>query len=370
MKDVIIMLKPASSLCNLRCKYCFYADVAEQRSIQSYGIMQPQTTKKILDHIFCDVSAGDHITFAFQGGEPTLAGLAFFQHFVQEANRQRGAVKIDYALQTNGMLLDESWCSFLKEHSFLTGLSLDAMKANHDAFRVDKNGHGTYKRVMAAKRLLDRCGNQYNVLMTLTNSLARHPQQTWNFVKENNIQYVQFIPCLGPLEKNADQSPYALTPQRFARFYKQLLTLWLADWEKGKYISVKLIDDLVNLLSKGIVTACGLTGVCSPQVVVESDGSVFPCDFYMLDCYKAGNLCEEPLHSIFSAPQMRKFACETQEKNFCRECQYFRMCGGGCKRMQRAVSFCEREAYCGYRDFLDFALQKLLDVARSAQKNY
>ena len=243
--------------------------------------MERDTAAKIIENIFSSLDSGDAAHLAFQGGEPTMAGLDFFRFFVSEVERDRGAVRVSYALQTNGTLLNEDWCRFFREHRFLIGLSLDAMQAIHDLNRLDASGKGTYARVMAARALLEKRGEDYNILTVLTNALARHPQQVWSWLCRENIRYVQFIPCLGELSGGATR--FSLSPERFASSYTQLFRLWSAAFEKGRYRSVKLFDDLVNLLVDGSRNACGLTGQCMPQIVVEADGSVYPCDFYALD---------------------------------------------------------------------------------------
>ena len=232
MKHISVMLKPASSLCNLRCRYCFYAQVSDSRAIRSFGVMEGETASRILENIFSRLDPGDAVNLAFQGGEPTLAGLDFFHFFVSEAERLRGKTHVSYALQTNGTLLDDDWCAFFREHRFLIGLSLDAMQALHDQNRVDAAGKGTYARVMAAKALLEKHGVDYNILTVLTNALARHPQQVWRWLDKEDIRYVQFIPCLGGLD--GGETRFSLTPERFASFYTQLFRLWSADFEKGR----------------------------------------------------------------------------------------------------------------------------------------
>ena len=303
------------------------------------------------------------MTFAFQGGEPTLAGLSFFQFFIEEAARRNASASahIHYALQTNGILLDEVWCRFLREYGFLVGLSLDGPAEMHDLHRVDGEGKGTFKQVMEAKKLCNRTGVEYNVLMTLTNALARHPGQVWRFIRDNAIAYVQFTPCLAPLGSAAE---YALTPERFARFYTQLFRLWAADWNAGWYTSVKFFDDVIRLLALGEVNACGLSGHCTPQLVVEADGSVYPCDFYMLDTYLAGDLRTSSMRAVLSSPVMTSFANDRPLlPALCRECPYRALCGGGCKRMGGAMYVSEKGHLCGYRSFLDDTMQELLAIA-------
>ena len=231
MKTINIMLKPASSLCNMRCKYCFYADVTAARTVPSYGIMSEATVDAMLRSLAAEFTDGDRICFTFQGGEPTLAGLPFFRRFIENASVLNG-VTISYALQTNGLLLNAEWCEFLKENRFLVGVSLDLPTDAHDTVRLDANGNGTYKTVAESLSLLKKHGVACNVLSTLTNSAARHPKKVWNQLVHLGIDYVQFTPCLGNL--NGNRTEYALTPRRFASFYTELFRYWYADYQKGK----------------------------------------------------------------------------------------------------------------------------------------
>lgn len=362
MKQLSIMIKPASALCNLRCKYCFYADVADLREVRSFGIMKPETTEVILDNIKESLVAGDRITFAFQGGEPTIAGLDYFRHFTSIVDTWKG-IDVHYALQTNATLLDDQWCEFLKKYNFLLGVSWDILADCHDAARVDGAGEGTSKKVLDAIYLLNRHKVEYNVLCTLTNFVARHPNQVWKQLLKHDIRYVQFTPCLDELEAEG-QSEYALSPKRFASFYNQIFDLWYVDFRAGKYRSVKLFDDIVNLLGFGIPSACGINGHCSPQIVVESNGSVYPCDFYCVDEYMLGNLTELPLKQIFESPKNREFAMRPHRRpDLCQSCEFARFCGGYCKRMQRQVCCGPEDRFCGYQNFLRTHAKEFEEIA-------
>lgn len=363
MKHMTVMIKPASSLCNLRCKYCFYADVSSLREVRSFGIMTEATAKAVIANIFSDLQPGDAVTFSFQGGEPTLAGLDFYKYFANMVDSYAvQGIRVGYTLQTNGFVIDEAWCEFLKERSFLVGLSLDGPRQYHNACRVDASGSGTFSNVMRAKKLFDHSGVEYNVLLVLTRELARHPKQVWTFLEQEQIQYAQFIPCLGPLE-GAD-SPYALTPERYASFYTELFRLWHDSYRRGRYISIKLFDDYVNLLAFGQCNACGLLGFCHAQIIVEADGSVYPCDFYVLDEYRAGSLADTGLASVLSSPVMKQFQSRGHENlHLCGSCPYRRICGGGCKRMKDSVFYRPEDRVCGHKLFLDSAIRDLQELA-------
>ena len=364
MKQISILIKPASSLCNMRCSYCFYADVSSLRQVRSFGVMERETVTRMLGNVYAGMSRGDEVTFAFQGGEPTLAGLPYFEFFTEEAALLRPAgVAVHYALQTNGLLLDEAFCRFLKQHDFLVGLSLDLYAELHDANRLDSQGKGTYSRVLAAKERMDKLGVQYNVLAVLTAEMARHARAAWKFLREKKIRFVQFVPCLSDLEAEQREKS-ALTPRRFAGFYSELFPLWREEFLRGNYVSVKFFDDLFNLLTGRGVTACGFNGSCNVQCVVEADGGVYPCDFYVLDRWRLGNLREQRLTELQQQPLAKAFVNRPRpEEELCRDCPTRRLCGGGCRRMHREMYVDETGGFCGYREFLRQKEPQLLELA-------
>jgi uncharacterized protein len=346
----------------MRCAYCFYADVSGRRSLPSCGIMDTGVRRAILENITRNLEDGDELTIVFQGGEPALAGLPWYEDFVQtfaavrrQAGRHDTAVK--FALQTNGLLLDRAWGEFLKQHSFLVGLSLDGPGHFHNRSRVDSGGQGTYDRVVQGKKLLEEYGVEYNILTVLTNEMAGYPEKICRFMEEQQIRYIQFIPCLEDLDTGS-ASKTALRPAGFANFYAVLLRWWIRNLEQGLYVSVKFFEDVINLFFKGIPTACGIDGNCRAQFVVEADGGVYPCDFYALDQYCAGNLARQTFREIADTDTMRFFARPPENlPPPCRACAYREICRGGCKRMRRTV-YCG-SGVCGFKTFLDRCLPVL-----------
>lgn len=362
MKRLSVLIKPASSLCNLRCKYCFYADVSAKRSVRSYGRMQTATTDTMVAQLFADLEDGAELTMAFQGGEPTLAGLPYFKHLVAQVAAQPQKVQVHYSIQTNGTLLDDQWAAFLRDQHFMVGLSIDGPTAYHDRNRVDTHGRGTYQRVWQAKQLLDDYQIEYNILCVLTAQLARHPRAVYAWLQKSDIAYVQFIPCLDALEPT-ETSAYALTPQGFYAFYRELFALWLADLQHGRYRSIKLFDDVYNLLVRHEVTACGLLGQCSVQFVIEADGSVYPCDFYVLDQYRLGNLKTHTLRELFHQPQAQGWLRRPIKRPaMCAACPMQRVCRGGCPRMSAAMYVDETQHFCGYQQLLELMIPAMGEI--------
>jgi len=354
------LVKPVSSACNLRCRYCFYRDVAAHRKVGNYGRMSEEVLRKTIGQICRGLSAKDQLRVAFQGGEPTLAGLDYFRLAAELLEEMAPGVRKELSLQTNGILLTDEWCDFLRRNHFLVGLSLDGDHDLHDENRVDAEGKGTWARVMEAKRRLERSGVPYNVLCTLTARHARCPERLWNFFRKQNVRYLQFTPCLASFD--AVSEPWALTPERFESFYTRLLPLWERGLQSDEPVSVKFFDDLLHLMTRKEVTACGLTGRCTIQNVVEADGSVYPCDFYVLDEWRLGSVLAE---GEMPEPQKaeRFLQRERPELPICGGCRFRYMCGGGCRRMRGSMYVNAGGTFCGYRAFLEKNEEKLERIA-------
>ncbi len=368
MKNLTFLIKPASSLCNMRCKYCFYNDIASKRTGASAFVMDNETTINMLSCIKSELSQGDKIQFVFQGGEPTLVCIDYYKRFVSYVKEWED-IQVSYSIQTNGVLIDDDWCIFLKENNFLVGLSFDILQNCHDNIRVDSVGNGTYKRVAKTIHLLEKNNIEYNVLCTLTNSIARYPKQIWDTICKLDLDYVQFTPCINNYGYD-EKSLHSLTPKRFASFYKSLFKYWFESISKGKYRSIKFFDDIVNLMAFGIPTSCGINGTCLPQLVIEADGSVYPCDFYCLDEYKLGNITSDSITSMLRSEKLGSFINRIDFRpKLCEECPFRSFCGGYCKRMRSEVCLSSNDNYCGYRDFLDNCGGMLSKIAKEQLKH-
>lgn len=356
MKSLSLLIKPVSSSCQMTCTYCFYKDVAGRRSCEDYGFMKPDVVEALLDRVFQAADESAVITFAFQGGEPLLAGLAFYERFVVSVQQRcQSKQTIRYAIQTNGYNLHAAWCSFFRKYDFLVGISLDGWRKQHDAFRRI-NGAGTYAEVMRSIQLLRRSKVSFNILSVLSRQLAKEPRKLYAFYKEHGFAHVQLIPCLAPMREAYSQ--YSLTPELFCQFYRSFFDLWLQDVYQKHYWSVSLFDNLLLLLQGGEPLTCGMMGECRFQYVVESDGSLYPCDFYVLDAYRCGNVLNTDLDAARGCEQAAAFLSGKEEKH-CHACPFQPMCHGNCKRLRS--TFLD-ETQCGYQQFLLYAYPKLKEV--------
>lgn len=366
MKSVNLLLKPASSLCNLRCKYCFYEDEAQNRTQRSMGVMSEANTELLVQRVFEASEPGGTVSFAFQGGEPTVAGLPYFQHFVETVQRYRlPSVSVHYAIQTNGTMMDEAWAAFLAREHFLVGLSLDGLRQVHDSLRVDADRNGTWQRVLAAKALLDRYSVQYNVLCVVTGSCARQPQQVYKSLKNLDFRYIQFIACLDPIGHPRGQESWSLTPAQYGAFLCSVFDLWYQDWKSGDYHSIRLFDDYIHILLGDGASTCATCGKCGSSLIVEGDGSVYPCDFFVLDAWKLGQLQEMSIPQLSGCEKAAAFLrWGTDKPAECRTCPYGRICNGGCKNDWYTDESGAHNYFCSsFQALLEHALPRMQEIA-------
>lgn len=360
MPPLNLLIKPASSLCNMSCKYCFYKDVSSHREHRSYGIMTDGTLETVVRRTFeyADGFAG----FAFQGGEPTLAGLDFYKKLISYQNKyNKNNIKVINSIQTNGYLLDEKWAGFFAENGFLVGLSLDGIKEAHDALRIDADGRGTYGTVIKAADTLKKHNVRFNILCVVSELVARHPKKVYESLKK--YKYVQFIPCLDPFD--GQKSRFSLSDIRYAEFLKQTFELYYNDITHGYDISVRNFDNYIGILAGHSPESCDLNGHCTCGPVIEADGSVYPCDFYVLDEWKIGNVCDDGFDKIIKSDAANRFVSGSYEiDNTCKACRYYKLCRGGCRRDREPFPSLNRHCKA-YKEFFENKIGKMLDLARN-----
>ncbi len=359
-----LLIKPASSLCNMRCKYCFYHDESAHRDVAFRGIMQKETADALIEKVFeCEKQS---VLFAFQGGEPTLAGLDFFKAFVAKVRQtNKNRVPVQYTLQTNGLTMNDEWAQFLRANKFLVGLSFDGAIKVHDNLRIDAAGKGTYRRVVQASRVMDKYGVDYNILAVVTPDVARNIDKVYAEMKKRGFRYLQFIPCLNPLDCD-EILEYTLTNEDYKYFLKTLFSLWYKDFMAGEYYSIRYFDNLYFLFDGKGAEQCGMQGHCNIQFVVEGDGAVYPCDFYCLDEYLLGNIREKSFRELFASAAGQKFLKSSAGfDGECKTCRCFSLCRSGCRRYKWEG----RYIYCdAFRAFYEDLEQKLPLVRKKLQE--
>ena len=364
MKNLSLLIKPASGSCNLRCHYCFYLDELKNRPSGNFKFMDDTTTSNLISLAL--ETATNSISFAFQGGEPTLAGLEYFENFVTYVQlRNNKKLHITYSIQTNGTTLDRNWCRFLAKNNFMVGVSLDGLEQTHDIYRVDQNNQGSFARVMAGISLLKRYKIEFNILCVVNNENVKHPEEMFDTFMKNDLRYLQFIECLDPLNTPKNSSPFSLDPLEYGRFLVAIFDKYYQEMMKGRYVFIRYFENLM-MIENGIKNElCTYKIGCAKNYVVEANGNVYPCDFYCLDEMALGNVNTGTFKQFDSKRVELQFIENSRKINAaCLECEYLKYCGGGCYRnIEQTNGQLLKNHFCeSYKYFLDNRLEQLQEV--------
>ena len=370
MSQLSILIKPASSACNMRCAYCFYRDVAESRERFSYGIMSYETTEAMLRNIFTYATGG--VSFTFQGGEPTLAGMTYFARFHELVDRfNTKKLPVSFSMQTNGLALSEELIALLAKHRYLLGVSLDGTDKLHDELRTDVGGKPTAERIHKTLQQLDRYGVDYNILCVITRQIAEKGEDVYKYFRGRKLRYLQFIPYVPEFGKEEETYPYSLDNASYAGFLSAVFRLYCRDYLQNNYVSIRQFDNFVRMAAGQRPECCGMDGRCFANLVVESDGSVYPCDFYVLDKWRMGNITKDPIPELLTSPVAKAFVDGSLTVDAaCRDCEYFALCRGGCRRhREKPTGEIGLNRYChAYKTFFKRNLPLLMKLADTIKK--
>jgi uncharacterized protein len=326
-----LLIKPASAVCNLDCEYCFYLDrEADPYKALPARRMSEDTLDRLVDtYLFYSYPES---VFAFQGGEPTLAGLPFFEKLVafQQQYGRSGQV-VSNSLQTNAMLLDQNWCDLFRSYQWLLGVSLDGPEDVNDRFRFNKEGRGTWKRVMESVALLKKNQVEFNILCVLSQANVDRPKELYKFYRSIGIDNMQFIP-LAEFDAAGNPLPFTISPEQYGRFLCEVFDLW---WPERRKVRIRAFDNIAEAVAGQKPGTCTMHETCDSYVVVEYNGDVYPCDFFVEGNWKLGNMTLDSWPEIARRSRRYSFASKkTLAHPECQVCEYQSICHGGCPKFR------------------------------------
>ncbi len=341
-----VLIKPASAVCNLDCEYCFYLDrEADPYSKALERTMSLEMLERLVDgYLFYSYP---NATFAFQGGEPTLAGLRFFEKLVEYQQQYgRSGQSVANSIQTNGILIDQAWCDLFKTYNFLIGLSLDGPQDVHDRYRYNKAGHPTWSRVVETAELLRASEVQFNILCVISKANVSRARDVYQFFRKLGIEYVQFIP-LAEFHPDGTPMPFTISADEYGQFLCEIFDLW---WPERHRMGIRFFDNIAEALGGAKPSSCTLHESCDSYAVVEYNGDVYPCDFFVEDDWKLGNIELDSWPEIARRQRRSHFAAKKAVPHEeCAVCEFRGICHGGCPKLRqgRNGSFSDLDWFCG-----------------------
>jgi uncharacterized protein len=350
-----VLAKPTGAVCNLDCKYCFF--LSKETLYPGSDFRMADDLLELYISQLLEAHQGSEVTIAWQGGEPTLMGLDFFRRSMGLVEKHRKPdQQVEHTIQTNGTRLDDEWCTFLKQHHFLVGLSVDGPRDLHDTYRVDKGGRGTFDQVMRGWEMLRKHGVEFNILCTVHAANVEHPMEVYRFFRDVlGAKFIQFIPIvervnadllpvanLGWGERGSEPRPFYLQsgdqvtnrsvpPEKFGQFLVEIFEEWVRRDVGTVY--VQMFDTTLGA-HVGQYSVCVFAPTCGDALALEHNGDLYSCDHYVEPDFKLGNIRRDHMADLVASKQQRKFGSDKQTTlpGYCRECDVRFACNGGCPK--------------------------------------
>ncbi len=356
-----VLAKPTGAICNLDCKYCFFLS-KESLYPGSRFRMRDEVLEAYIKQVI-ESQQGTHITIAWQGGEPTLMGLDFFRKAMGLVKQYaRPEMTFEHTIQTNGTLLNDAWCEFLRENDFLVGLSMDGPRELHDAYRVDKHNRPTFDKVMRAARLMKRHGVEFNILCTVHAGNVERPLRVYRFFRDQlKARFIQFIPIVERvtpdlldaanegwgdrkharpfyLQQGDLVTDRSVKPEQWGRFLNAIFDEWVKR-DVGR-VYLQLFESALASWMGLQPSMCIFAETCGNAVALEHNGDLYACDHYVEPEYRLGNLTENHMVEMLASEQQRAFGAAKRDTlpRYCRECEVRFACHGECPRNRFATT--------------------------------
>ncbi|MFC2096795.1 anaerobic sulfatase-maturation protein [Bacteroidota bacterium] len=342
-----VMAKPIGPICNLKCKYCYYLEKENLYKNNKSFKMSDEVLEAYIKQMI-EGQDVEEILFVWQGGEPTLMGLDFFQNAIEIQKKYSGKKKISNSFQTNGTLLTADWCRFFKKNNFLVGISIDGPAELHDKYRVYKNGNPSFHLVMKGIKLLKRFQVEFNTLTVVNNVNVRYPLEVYDFLKKIGSNFMQFIPIVERIAddpdadelalvapeyaKKADISFWSVRPLQYGKFLSAIFDEWVLT-DVGKYF-VQIFDVTLANWVGAPPGLCVFGETCGHAMALEHNGDLYACDHFVYQENYVGNILENPIVRLIQMAEQKKFGYNKRDKLpvQCFKCEYRFTCHGECPK--------------------------------------
>lgn len=343
-KPLYVMLKPAGSLCNMACKYCYYLEKGNlYKQYKDHVISDELLEKFVKDYI--ESQTLPQILFTWHGGETLMRPISFYKKAMTLEKRYAGGRQIDNCIQTNGTLLTDEWCEFFKENNFLVGVSIDGPQEFHDEYRRTRSGKPSFQKVMNGIQLLNKHGVEWNALAVINDFNADYPLEFYHFFKDIHCKYIQFTPIvermvnrtdgltLAPgMQDQGELADFSITADQWGNFLCTIFDEWVRK-DVGNYY-IQLFDATLANWAGVAPGICDMAKECGHAAVMEFNGDVYCCDHFVYPEYKLGNLHQKTLTEMLYSKRQKDFG-EMKYKSLprqCKECEFLFACHGECPK--------------------------------------
>ncbi|MBC8004239.1 MAG: anaerobic sulfatase maturase [Verrucomicrobia bacterium] len=371
-----VLVKPSGPDCNLGCTYCFYLDKEELFPETKTHRMSPEIQEELIKQVM--QQSGNEVAIAWQGGEPALMGLDFYKRAVELEMKYGHGQSVGNGFQTNGTLLDKEWAKFFKEYDWLIGLSLDGPQHIHDRYRLDKGLQPSWHKVEGVAKMLQAEGVATNVLCCITDYSSQYAEELYHYFKSLGFTWMQFIPIVETDKDDPSKAaPYSVTDEQYGRFLITLFDLWINDFKDGEpTTSIRHFESVFYTYAGFDAPECTLSKECAPYVVVEHNGNVYTCDFFVEPRHRLGNIRHSKITDMLNSKKQDEFGkVKNALPRKCKLCPWYTKCFGGCIKDRikdpndhRQPRFCH--SYQLFFEHADAQLKALAERWKQKQADY
>lgn len=343
-RPLYVMLKPAGSLCNLRCKYCYYLEKNALYTEQKNHVISDEMLDKFIRE-YIEAQTSPDVLFCWHGGETLMRPISFYRRAIELQRKYARGRRIDNTIQTNATMLTDEWCEFFRENNFLVGVSIDGPQEFHDEYRRTATGKPTFHKVMQGIRLLNKHNVEWNALAVVNDFNADYPLEFYNFFKEIGCHYIQFTPIverrierndglsLAPgMEEGGELVDFSVPPEQWGKFLCTIFDEWVRH-DVGTYF-IQIFDATLANWAGVQPGLCSLAKECGHAGVMEFNGDVYSCDHFVYPEHLLGNINEKTITEMMYGEKQREFAKLKHEllPQQCRECPVEFACHGECPK--------------------------------------
>lgn len=365
-KEFSLLIKPASADCNLRCEYCFYL---EKKNLYPAEVRH-RMSDEILERLIKSYMETDQpmYSFGWQGGEPLLMGHDFFERAVtlQKKHGRPGSV-VGNGVQTNAVLIDERMAQLFSRYKFLMGCSLDGPAGLHDHYRCFADGRPTHQRVLEGIERLEKHGVEFNILVLVNRRNVQEAKTVYQYLKSKGFYYQQYIPCV-EFENDGSLTDFSISGAQWGRFLCDIFDQWYPD--DVYTVSVRHFDSVLVKQVDGICNVCTMGRSCDQYFVVEYNGDVYPCDFFVSPENRLGNIMSVSWEELLSSERYREFALRKQQWNaICDDCEWLHLCHGDCQKHRQKRNDGINSVLCeGWKQFYAHSAAGFRNLAKKIRE--
>ena len=371
-----VLVKPSGPDCNLGCTYCFYLEKEKLFPETKVHRMTPEIQEEMIRQVM--QQSGDAVSIGWQGGEPALMGLDFYKRAIELEKKYGHGQSVGNGFQTNGTLLDVEWAKFFKKYDWLIGLSLDGPQHIHDRHRLDKGLHPTWEKVEEVARMLIAEGVAVNAMCCITDYSSNYAEELYNYYKGLGLTWMQFIPIVETDKDDPSKAaPFSVTDEKYGQFLITLFDLWINDFKNGEpTTSVRHFESVFHSYVGLESPECTMMKECGPYVVVEHNGNVYSCDFFVEPRHRLGNIRQSKIIDMLNSKKQDEFGkVKALLPRKCKFCPWYTKCFGGCTKDrikdpndQRQPRFCR--AYQLFFEHADARMKVLAEQWVKKQSDY